>query len=139
MKKLVMTLPVLLWVGWLCGCASVDHRAAGEISTGTLAIRLTTLHGMQGSYQDARVYLNGRFVGNYDPDGTELVLARGTHEIRVEVPRVYSRQLLPNGSTLIRQYSLTGTERVEVLGGGGKQSLVFNEVNLKLEEDENED
>jgi hypothetical protein len=139
MKHVIITLPILVCAAWLCGCASVNHRAAGDIATGTLVVRLTTLHGMEGSYRDARIYVDERFVGSYEPEETELVLATGTHNVKVHVPRVYSRELLPDGSTRIREYGLKGEEHIEVLGGGSKQSLVFNDVNLRLGEIEDQD
>jgi hypothetical protein len=94
---------------------------------------------MQGNYQDARIYVGGRFVGNYEPDETVLELPVGQHVVRVEVPRVYDRQHNPDGSTVVRTYTLKGEERVEVLGGESKQSLVFNSGNLKAREIEDDD
>ena len=137
--KGVVVLPVLLCAVLFCGCASVDHRAAGNVAPGTLAVRLTTLHGMEGSERDARIYVDGRFVGNYEPDETVLALPAGRHVVLVEVPRVCSRRSLPNGNTEIRAYALKGEERIEVLGGGSKQSLVFNSGNLKSKEISDED
>jgi len=94
---------------------------------------------MQGSYQDARIYVDGRFVGNYEPDETVLELPVGQHAVRVEVPRVYDRQHNTDGSTVVRTYALKGEERIEVLGGDSKQNLVFNNDNLKAREVEDED
>ncbi len=94
---------------------------------------------MEGSYRDARIYVDGRFVGNYEPDETALALPAGRHVVIVEVPRVYSRRSLPNGSTVMRPYALRGEERIEVLGPGSKQSLVFNGENLKSREIKDED
>ena len=94
---------------------------------------------MEGSYRDARIYVDGRFVGNYEPDETALALPAGKHVVTLEVPRVYSRRSLPNGSTEMRAYALKGEERIEVLGGGSKQSLVFNSENLKFREIGDED
>ncbi len=133
MKRLII-LPVLLCAALFCGCANVNQRAAASAGPGTLAVRITSLHGMEGSYRDARIYVDRRFVGNYEPDETALALPAGRHVVTVEVPRVYSRRSLPNGSTVIRPYALKGEESVEVLGGGSKQSLVFNGDNLKARE-----
>jgi len=94
---------------------------------------------MQGSESDARIYVDGRFVGNYQPDETLLGLAAGSHLVTVEWPRVYSRRRLPNGNTEIRHYALKGEEHIEVLGAGSKQSLVFNSDNLKAREIEDDD
>ena len=138
MKHLII-LPVLLCAALFCGCASVNQRAAGNVAPGTLAVRLTSLQGMQGSYRDARIYVDGRFVGNYEPDETALALPAGRHMITVEVPRVYSRRSLRDGSTEMRTYALKGEERIEVLGAGSKQSLVFNDENLKSKEIKDED
>ncbi len=138
MKELVI-LPVLLCAVLFCGCASVNHRAAGNVSPGTLTVRLTTLLGMEGSERDARIYVDGRFVGNYEPDETSLALLAGRHVVMVELPRVYSRRSLPNGTTEMRAYALKGEERIEVLGGGSKQSLVFNSENLRRKEISDED
>ena len=138
MKHLII-LPVLLCAALFCGCASVNHRTAGNVAPGTLAVRLTTLLGMEGSQRDARIYVDGRFVGNYEPDETALVLPAGRHLVIVEVPRVYSRRSLPNGGIGMRAYALKGEERIEVLGGGSKQSLVFNDDNLKSREIGDED
>lgn len=135
----IVVLSVLVCAALLCGCASANHRAAGDGSAGALAVRVTSLLGMEGSYRDARIYVDGRFVGNYEPDKTVLGLPAGRHMITVEVPRVYSRRHLPNGSTEMRDYALKGEERIVVLGGGSKQSLVFNDENLKSREIEDED
>jgi hypothetical protein len=132
-------IPILVCAALFCGCASPNDRAAGSVAPGTLTIRLTTLLGMQGSERDARIYVDGRFVGNYEPDETALALQAGRHVVIVEVPRVYSRRSLPNGSTEIRTYALKGEERIEVLGAGSKQSLVFNDENLKSKEIKDED
>jgi hypothetical protein len=129
--KSIIILPLLLCVAGICGCASSNQHAAGNVAPGTLAIRLTTLHGMQGSLSDARIYVDGRFVGNYEPDETVLELPVGVHKVRVEVPEVYSREHLPNGDEMHRMFALKGEERIEILGSGSKQSLVFNSDNLK--------
>jgi hypothetical protein len=105
-------LPVLLCVALFCACASANNQAAGNVVPGTLAVRLTTLHGMEGSSRDARIYVDGRFVGDYEPDEIALALSAGRHSVTVEVPRVYSRRGLPNGGTEMRAYSLKGEERI---------------------------
>jgi hypothetical protein len=138
MKRFII-LPVLLCAALFCGCASVNQRAAGNAAPGTLVVRLTTLNGMQGSFRDARIYVDDRFVGNYEPDQMLLELPVGQHAVRVEVPRVYDRRHNPDGSTVVRTYALKGEERIEVLGGGSKQSLVFNSDNLKTREVEDDD
>jgi hypothetical protein len=89
---------------------------------------------MEGSLRDVRIYVDGRFVGNYEPDETVLRLAAGSHTVKVEVPSVYARRGLPNGNTEIRTYALKGEEHIEILGGDSKQSLVFNDQNLKSKE-----
>ncbi len=137
--KHIIILPVLVCIALLCGCASAYHRVPGEAGGGTLAVRLTSLLGMEGSERGARIYLDGHFVGNYEPDETVLALPAGKHVVTLEIPRVYSRRSLPNGNTEIRSYTLKGEERIEVLGGGSKQSLVFNAENLKSREISDED
>jgi len=94
---------------------------------------------MEGSYQDARIYVGGRFVGNYQPDETALALPAGRYVVAVEVPRVYSRRQLPDGAITVLSYTLKGEERIEVLGAGSKQSLVFNSDNLKAREIKDDD
>jgi hypothetical protein len=138
MKNFIM-LPVLLCAALNCGCANVNQRPAGNVDSGTLAIRLTSLKGMEGSARDARIYVDDRFVGHYEPDETELALPVGRHDVLINVPRVYSRRSLGNGTTELRVYVLRGEERIEVLGAGSKQSLVFNDDNLKATEIEVED
>ncbi len=81
-----------------------------------------------------RIYVDGRFVGNYEPEETVLCLAAGSHTVKVDVPSVYMRRGLPNGSIEIRTYALKGEEHIEILSGDSKQSLVFNEQNLKSKE-----
>ena len=132
-------LPVLLCAALICGCANVNQRPAGNVDSGTLAIRLTSLKGMEGSAGDARIYVDGRFVGHYEPDETELALPAGRHDVLINVPRVYLRRSLGNGVTEMRVYMLRGKERIEVLGAGSKQSLVFNDDNLEATEIEDED
>jgi hypothetical protein len=132
--KNVIILPILLSAALLCGCANVNNRSVATVEPGSLAVRLTTLLGMEGSDHDARIYVDGRFVGNYESDGTVLMLPAGKHVVIIEIPRVYSRRILPNGNTEMRDYTIKGEERIEVLGGGSKQSLVFNDDNLKAKE-----
>lgn len=129
--KLYYILPILLCVALFCGCSTADRGMAEAGAAGTVTVRLTSFVGMQGSYADARIYVDGRFVGNYEPDETVLELPVGQHSVRIEVPRVYDRQHNPDGSTVVRTYALKGEERIEVLGGDSKQSLVFNSDNLK--------
>ena len=132
-------LPVLLCLTLFSGCTTANRGMAKAGAAGTVTVRLTSLVGMQGSYQDARIYVDGRFVGNYEPDETVLELPVGQHAVRVEVPRVYDRQHNTDGSTVVRTYALKGEERIEVLGGNSKQNLVFNNDNLKAREVEDED
>jgi hypothetical protein len=94
---------------------------------------------MQGSERDARLFVDGRFVGNYEPDETVLELPVGQHAVRVEVPRVYDRRHNPDGSMVVLTYALKGQESIRVLGGESKQSLVFNSDNLKAREIEDDD
>jgi hypothetical protein len=94
---------------------------------------------MQGSFRDARIYVDGRFVGNYEPDETVLELPVGQHAVRVEVPRLYDRRHNIDGSIVVRTYALKGEETIDVLGGGSTQSLVFNSENLKAREIEDDD
>jgi hypothetical protein len=136
--KHIIILPVILCAAWVCGCASANHRATRDGPAGTLAVQVTSLLGMEGNYRDARIYVDGRFVGNYEPDQTVLGLAAGRHVVKVEIPRAYSRRSLPNGCTEMRRYALKGEERIEVLGPGSKQSLVFNSDNLKAREIEDD-
>ncbi len=135
--KPIRILSILVCAALFCGCTTPKHRA--DTAAGTLAIRLTTLLGMQGSERDARIYVDGRFVGNYEPDETVFELVVGRHLVSVEIPRVYSRRELPNGNTEVRFYTLKGQERIEMLGSGSKQSLVFNSDNLKAREISDED
>ncbi len=109
----------------LAGCSTVPQSPAGKVS-----VQITTLLGMQGSYRDFRIQVDGRFVGNYDPDGVVLTLPPGAHKIVVELPHAYERRHRADGNTELWTYTLRGEERIEVLGGGS-QSLVFNADNLK--------
>ena len=133
MKHIIM-LPVLVCAALFCGCASANHQDPGEVSAGTLTVRLTSLLGMEGSERDARIYVDRRFVGNYEPDETVLALPVGGHVVTLEVPRVFARRSLSNGNIEIRRFALKGEERIEVLGAGSKQSVVFNAENLKSRE-----
>jgi hypothetical protein len=92
------------------------------------------LLGYEGSFSAARIYVDGRFVGNYEPEQTVLHLPPGRHTVRVEVPSVHGRYLDNNGGTIVREFSLRGEERIEVMGGDSRQSLVFNGENLKAKE-----
>jgi len=132
-------LPVFLCAALFCGCSAANRGIAEAGAAGTVTVRLTSLVGMQGSYQDARIYVDGRFVGNYEPDETVLELPIGQHAVRVEVPRVYDRQHNTDGSMVVRTYALKGEESIEVLGGDSKQSLVFNSDNLKAREVEDDE
>ena len=124
-------------VSW--GCAGVRRESAGPATTGTVVVQLTSLAGMAGDERDARIYVDGRFVGNYQAADTALALPTGEHTVRLAVPRVYESRKLPNGDTAMVPYSLKGEERIEVLGGGARQSLVFNSDNLKAREIKDDD
>jgi hypothetical protein len=128
MKQVMLTVFSLAAI--LCGC-SAAHRPGATAGEGTLQLRVTSLLGLEARYQDARIYVDGRFVGHYEPDQTVLQLPPGRHTIVLEVPRAYAQFGTPNGGTVVRWYALKGKERVEVLGGESKQSLVFNDDNLK--------
>ena len=135
--KHILILSVLLCATLFCGCTTPKHRA--DVAAGTLAVRLASLLGMEGSERDARIYVDGRFVGNYEPHETVLQLPAGRHLVTLEIPRLYSRRHLPNGATELRRYALKGEERIQVLGAGSKQTLVFNSDNLKAREIKYED
>jgi hypothetical protein len=137
--KHLLIFTVLVCAPLFNGCTTAHRRAAEAGAAGTVAVRLTSLLGMEGSYRDARLCVDGRFVGNYEPDETALVLPAGSHVVVVEVPRVYSRRHLPNGATTVLCFALKGEERIEVLGAGSKQSLVFNSENLKAREIKDDD
>ena len=124
-------LPALLaCVVLISGCAATPRASNGQ-----LTIRITTLLGLQAaSERDFRIQADGRLVGNYDPEGTVLELPPGTHRIVVTLPSGYDVRRHPDGSATTRRFSLSGEERIEVLGGGSRQSLVFNESNLKRRE-----
>lgn len=126
-----VVLPILLCATLICGCTTAGRRGAESGAVGTVAIQIISLLGMEGNYRDARIYVGGRFVGNYEPDKTALVLPTGRQSVVIEVPRVYLRRRLPNGETTVQCYALRGQERIEILGAGNKQSLVFNSENLK--------
>jgi hypothetical protein len=113
----------------LCGCSTVQHPPPGQ-----LAVRITTLLGLQASHHDFRIQVDGRFVGNYDPEGTVLELPAGVHHVAVQLPSAAQVRRFPDGSTEVRTFALRGEERVEVLGGSSKQSLTFNDENLKSRE-----
>ena len=86
------------------------------------------------SLSDFRVFVDGRFVGNYTSDGATLELPAGMHRVVVELASAYKRRELPNGSIEIDKYSLRGEERIEILGGASQQTIVFNSDNLKSRE-----
>jgi len=130
---------ILLCATLFCGCTAANRHTAEAGTAGTITVRLTSLLGMEGSYHDARLYVGVRFVGNYEADETTLVLSAGRHVVAVEVPRVYSRRRLASGATAVLCYALKGEERIEVLGAGSKQCLVFNDDNLKAREIKNDD
>jgi hypothetical protein len=136
--KQIISLPVLVCAALLSGCAGPYHRASGEQTPGAVAIEVTTLLGYEGSLSAARLYVGGRFVGNYEPEKTVLHLPAGWHTVRLEVPSVYGR-FNDNGSTVVREFALKGEERIEVLGGDSKQNLVFNGDNLKAKEIKHKD
>jgi len=66
-------------------------------------------------------------------------LPAGPHSVSVQVARVYRVRRPANGGTETRTYALKGGERIELLGSGSKQSLVFNKENLKSKEIEDKD
>ena len=86
-----------------------------------------------------RIRVDGRFAGNYNPDGAILELPTGVHTVVVELPSAYQRRAFPNGTTEIRTFALRGEEGIEVLGGGSTQSVVFNDENLKSKEIQDKD
>ncbi|MEI6784559.1 MAG: hypothetical protein WCQ21_27010 [Verrucomicrobiota bacterium] len=132
--KHIISLNLLVCAALLGGCSGPSHLAGGEQKSGALAVNVTSLLGYEGSFSDARIYVDGRFVGNYEPDnGTVLNLPAGRHTVRVEVPSVHGR-FNDNGRTIVRLFALKGEERIEVLGGDSKQDLVFNGDNLKAKE-----
>jgi len=137
--KYVLILLMLVCLTLFSGRATATDRPAADQVAGMLALRLTSLLGMQGSERDARICVDGRFVGNYEPDETTLALPAGRHVVVLEIPRVHSRRSLPNGATETRACALKGEERIEVLGSGSKQSLVFNSDNLKAREIQDDD
>lgn len=131
--------PTIQWIALsaalgLCGCAQVREPASGLKDRGSLAIRVTSLNGMKGDQREARIYVDGRFVGNYEPDETLLPLAAGGHRVRLELPEVHELRRLPNGEEQDRAYTLGGEERVEILGGGTKQVVSFGAQNLVARE-----
>ena len=130
MKRIV---PVLLCCAVMCGCTTVPHSPPSK-----LAIQITSALGFDVSLSSFRIFVDGRFVGNYTPDGAILELPAGSHTVVVELPSAYQRRELPNGSAEIRTFSLRGEERIEVLGGASQQTLVFNSDNLKSREVEDE-
>ncbi len=52
----------------LSGCSTVPNPSPGK-----LAVQVTTLLGMPASEHDVRIQVDGRFVGNYNPEGTVQV------------------------------------------------------------------
>lgn len=112
------------------GCATTP-----QVGSGQLQIRITTLLGLQAANErDFRIQVDGRFVGNYDPEKTVLELPSGKHKIVVTLPSAYEIRNLPDGGATMRKFMVSGDERIDVLGGGSHQTLVFNESNLKMRE-----
>jgi hypothetical protein len=103
-----------------------------------LTVQIPSALGFNASVSDFRVFVDGRFVGNYTPDGATLELPAGMRRVVVELPSAYQRRELPNGSAEIRTFSLRGEERIEILGGASQQTLVFNSDNLKSREVEDD-
>lgn len=129
MKHTVILL--LACVSLLCGCSTARHSTK---STGALTVRIPSTLGFEASETSFRIRVDGRFVGNYNPDGTVLELPTGVHTVVAELPRAFLRFSLPNGGTEMRRFTLRGEERVELLGGSSKQSVIFNDDNLKSKE-----
>lgn len=126
MKYTVILL--LACVSLICSCSTAQHS---NNSIGSLTIRIPSTLDFEASETGFRIRVDGRFVGNYNPDGTILELTTGVHTVVVELPSAFQRYSLPNGGTEIRTFALRGEERIELLGGGSKQSVVFNGDNLK--------
>lgn len=129
----MVSLPVLACAVLFYGCTGPHHRTGGERSPGALTVEVRSLLGYEGSFSAARIYVDGRFIGNYEPEKTVLRLPPGRYTVKVEVPRVYGRFNL-NGKQQVRAFALTGEERIEVLGAESRQNLVFNDDNLKAKE-----
>jgi hypothetical protein len=108
------------------GCQTSPPPPSGKV-----AVEISTLLGLQGSSRDFRIQIDGRFVGNYQPDGNPLPLPAGKHLFVVELPEAYEQRPLPNGGMEVWTYTLRGEEGIEVLGGA-VQKLVFNADNLKM-------
>ena len=125
--------PLLLSCAVMCGCSTVPHSPPSK-----LAVQIPSALGFNASVGDFRIFVDGRFVGNYTPDGVVFELPAGMHRIVVELPCGYQRRELPNGSAEIRTFSLRGEERIEIFGGASQQTLVFNSDNLKSREVEDE-
>lgn len=121
--------PLLLFCAVICGCSTAPHSLPCK-----LVIQIPSALDFNASVSDFRVLVDGRFVGNYTPDGTTLELPAGMHRIVVELPSAYQRQKLTNGGIEINRFSLRGEERIEVLGGVSQQILIFNGENLKSRE-----
>ncbi|MCC7373441.1 MAG: hypothetical protein IT581_02210 [Verrucomicrobiales bacterium] len=115
----------------LCGCSAFHEPLNGLNERGSLAVRVTSLNGMIGDKLEARIYIDGRFVGDCQPDETLLSLSIGRHRVRLELPEVHQLRTLPNGDVEDRSYRLSGEECVEILGVGTKQVVNFGAHNMK--------
>lgn len=124
--QLILALAALL-VG---GCATQTGQMATEKSTGTLALDIS--YGSEANEREARVYIDGRFVGHYGSDQMTLQLPAGNHTVVVEMP-AYRRVKLPDGSVQGHSFKLTGEEHIEVFPGS-VQPLVFSSSNLQRHE-----
>ena len=127
---------LLAGVSLLLGCATARHA---DQPAGSLTVRIPSGLDFTANEADFRILVDGRFVGNCNPDGTVLELPTGMHAVVVETSSAYQRRVQPNGSVEIRNFALRGEEHIEVLGGGSKQSVVFNDQNLKSKEIEGND
>lgn len=126
-------LTMFLFCAVICGCSTVPHSPPGK-----LIVQIPSMLGFEASASDFRIFVDGRFAGNYTSDGAIFELPAGLHKIVAELPSAYQRRELPNGGVEIRTFSLRGEERIEIFGGASQQTLVFNSDNLKSREVENE-
>ena len=122
-------LPICILCAAMCSCSTQPHASPSK-----LVVEIPSTLGLEAQVSDFRIFIDGRFVGNYRSDVTVFELSAGMHNIVADLPSAYQRRELPNGGAEIKTLSLRGEERIEIIGGSSQQTLVFNGDNLKSTE-----
>ena len=97
------------------------------------------LYDLHANLNDFRISVDRRYVGNYDGDGVALALPVGPHTIQVYLKMASQRIDAPHGTAHVKTFTLNGEQRVEVLGIGSRQVVVFDNESIKRREIEDVD